>query len=397
LNQGVEELNEEKGRVEARKIYHAKAESIRPLVSELGEAGFVLDDGVDLHTDGELGKDYQQSTIAYKLYEKDHIPEDNQLATDVDALLSTYKSYLANKSTKTKRYWVFQASPQIYDLPGALKALREQTFLTSQHRNEIKPGDTAFLWYAGPGAGILAVATVTSQPKEIPHPEAENAFMKEPEKFTGLQPRVTLHIDKVLESPLSKVELLKDDVLKTLRVIVNPRGTNFAVSAEEARRLMKLLGINEEISTTIGEGVSVDESRFEDLVRKTYLPVTFFQDLETLLLTKQQVILQGAPGTGKTSVAKALAEWWTKSPEKVRIVQFHESYGYEDFVEGFKPITDTVDGTTKFVLKPGPLLQCCEAARKLNNDERIVMLIDEINRAKTSRVFGETLARSRQS
>jgi hypothetical protein len=85
LNQGVEQLNKEHGRAEAREITHQRAEELRKQVSGLLDKDFLLDDNIDLRTDAGLGKDYQYSTIAYKFYETNSIPDDDQILTDLDA------------------------------------------------------------------------------------------------------------------------------------------------------------------------------------------------------------------------------------------------------------------------------------------------------------------------
>jgi 5-methylcytosine-specific restriction protein B len=129
--------------------------------------------------------------------------------------------------------------------------------------------------------------------------------------------------------------------------------------------------------------------RFAELCNETFLPVDFFEDCERLLETKRQFILQGAPGTGKTFVAEKLAAWWAGESGRVLPVQFHESYGYEDFIHGIRPHYDAVTKTTFFKPEDGVFLKFCESAR--NSSARHVLIIDEINRAKTARVFGELL------
>jgi hypothetical protein len=126
---------------------------------------------------------------------------------------------------------------------------------------------------------------------------------------------------------------------------------------------------------------------FAGLCKDTFLPEAFFADCEKLLETKGQLILQGAPGTGKTYIAEKLAAWW--AGKNVEAVQFHESYGYEDFVQGIRPNSDANAGATQFVLEDGRFLRFCESAR--SNSAPHVLIIDEINRAKASRVFGELL------
>jgi len=131
------------------------------------------------------------------------------------------------------------------------------------------------------------------------------------------------------------------------------------------------------------------DGKFEQLCDATYLSRPFFQDFEKLLLTKKQVILEGAPGTGKTFVAQMFAEWFAGPGKQVKLVQFHESYGYEDFVYGIKPMYDDATGVTAFRNRPGVFLKFCEDARK--EQKKFVLLIDEINRGKPSRIFGELL------
>lgn len=131
-----------------------------------------------------------------------------------------------------------------------------------------------------------------------------------------------------------------------------------------------------------------DDSRYASLCEKTFLSPQFFRDCEQLLTDKKQLILQGAPGTGKTWVAEALAEFWAESSNRVKTVQFHESYGYEDFVFGIKPRVDS-KGQTAFVPEEGLFIKFCRQVRE--SKAKFVLVIDEINRAKTARVFGELL------
>ena len=91
---------------------------------------------------------------------------------------------------------------------------------------------------------------------------------------------------------------------------------------------------------------------YEALADDMYLPPDFIKTIVTLLEDKKQVIFQGPPGTGKTYVARALARHLAGADDRVTLVQFHPSYAYEDFVQGFRP-TLLGDGQAGFELKDG--------------------------------------------
>ena len=123
------------------------------------------------------------------------------------------------------------------------------------------------------------------------------------------------------------------------------------------------------------------------LADELLLDVGALRNIEKLLDDKRQVIFQGPPGTGKTYVARKLAESLARSKERVRLVQFHPSYAYEDFVQGYRPAADA-DGRTSFKLRNGPLLEAAEGARA-EPTEKHFLVIDEINRGNLAKVFGE--------
>lgn len=107
-----------------------------------------------------------------------------------------------------------------------------------------------------------------------------------------------------------------------------------------------------------------------------------------LLEERKNVILHGPPGTGKTRAALELAAWWRAAhgQDSVRMATFHPSYAYEDFLEGWRP--DPQSGG--FVLRPGILRQCCEAAAG-QPDRPFLLLVDEINRGDLARILGEAI------
>ena len=127
------------------------------------------------------------------------------------------------------------------------------------------------------------------------------------------------------------------------------------------------------------------EETLHDLAKRLHMSSSqWLSDTLDLLLDKRQVVLQGPPGTGKTYIAQELAEWFAGSLGRSSLVQFHPSYAYEDFVEGFRP---SADGQG-FQLTKGPLLRLAEACLSAPN-ERFILIIDELNRGNIPSVFGE--------
>ncbi|MGB7795116.1 MAG: AAA family ATPase [Pseudonocardiaceae bacterium] len=124
----------------------------------------------------------------------------------------------------------------------------------------------------------------------------------------------------------------------------------------------------------------------DELATELLIDRSWLQEQTDLLWDRRQVIFYGPPGTGKTFIVRKLAAHLAE-PSAVKLVQFHPSYTYEDFFEGFRPVPRK-DGQLTFALKPGPFRTLVDAARDHPSDPYI-LIIDEINRANIAKVFGE--------
>ncbi|MGR3932904.1 DUF4357 domain-containing protein [Streptomyces sp. BRA346] len=118
--------------------------------------------------------------------------------------------------------------------------------------------------------------------------------------------------------------------------------------------------------------------------------IAWLREVRGLLADERQLVLYGPPGTGKTYLALKLAEFLGGGPEQVKLVQFHPSYAYEDFFEGFRPREDPETREVAFRLTAGPLRELADlASREGNRHVPHFLIIDEINRANLAKVFGE--------
>ena len=127
------------------------------------------------------------------------------------------------------------------------------------------------------------------------------------------------------------------------------------------------------------------KSYSEDMfLEEVYMDEETYETLVELVRSKKNVILQGAPGVGKTFVAKRLAYsmMGVKDPNRVMMIQFHQSYSYEDFIMGFRP------SENGFELRSGPFYDFCKTA-EIDSDNEYFFIIDEINRGNLSKIFGE--------
>ncbi|MCD8310183.1 MAG: AAA family ATPase [Prevotellaceae bacterium] len=124
----------------------------------------------------------------------------------------------------------------------------------------------------------------------------------------------------------------------------------------------------------------------DEFLREVFMTEKEYDTLQQLVKTKKNVILQGAPGVGKTFCARRLAQAMTgkKDNSRIELIQFHQNYAYEDFVMGYKPAGNT------FELKEGVFYRFCKRAYS-DPDHAYFFIIDEINRGNLSKIFGELL------
>jgi len=130
--------------------------------------------------------------------------------------------------------------------------------------------------------------------------------------------------------------------------------------------------------------VSLTEYSVEIFLEEVYMDRERYDAIVGLLKTKKNIIMQGAPGVGKTYAAKRLAYsmMGVKDVSRVKLIQFHQSYSYEDFIEGYRP------SGAGFELVKGAFYSFCKKAAD-DEENAYFFIIDEINRGNLSKIFGE--------
>lgn len=151
------------------------------------------------------------------------------------------QSFIWSVQPENERAWIFQSSPEIFDLPTALAQLDRLTWRAKQQHADMRVGDTVYLWESGEDAGILAVATILGEPETRQENGAERAFYLPGAQLPDEERRVPLQIERVLARRLSKKELADHPQLAKMKIMTIPTGTNFKVGETDAVALESLV------------------------------------------------------------------------------------------------------------------------------------------------------------
>lgn len=200
---------------------------------------------------------------------------------------------------------------------------------------------------------------------------------------------ITYEIVEKLDTPISWFEFKDKPELSEMQFIKNRNGSFFKLTPDEYDVILNLIRQEnpEPESNPIHNPVDLEKYTKADFLKEVFMTSDAFDELTALLNLKRNVILQGAPGVGKTFSAKriAYAMMGEKDLSRIEMVQFHQNYSYEDFIMGYKPLENG-----GFELKNGVFYNFCKRA-EANKDKPYFFIIDEINRGNLSKIFGELL------
>ena len=274
------------------------------------------------------------------------------------------------KSSEEHRYWWLNANPKIWSFSNLQTSHVQEYTLFNENGNKRR----VFQNFVDARAGDLVIGYESNPVKQVV------ALAKVSAANDGK--KICFEKTESLVNPIDYRTLKECPELEQMEFFQNPNGTFFKLTKDEYEFIMDM--IREENPLT-SKDMNTSYTK-KDFLSEVYMSENQYDRLSGVLLNKMNLILQGAPGVGKTFTAKRLAYslMGEKDDSRIEFVQFHQNYSYEDFVMGYRPSGDSYE------LKYGIFYQFCKKAEN-QPDKKFFFIIDDINRGNLSKIFGELL------
>lgn len=314
------------------------------------------------------------SDVAYNQSKQNSVKKQTQKADYVDKLNKLVEGQTGVSTSVpagSKQYWWLVANPKIWSIAD-MEIDEEQGYTLyndNGHQRRIfkhflsaKEGDIVIGYEATPTKQIVGLLVISKAN------DGQMICFKKTETFV---------------TPIDFSQLKNTPGLENMEYMKNQQGSFFKVTEDEYDIIMEMV----RAENPIKELGKKDKYSKDDFLDDVFVTKQDYEQLEALLLRKKNLILQGAPGVGKTFAAKRLAYamMGEKDEDRIMQVQFHQNYSYEDFVMGYRPNEDG-----GFDLKEGVFYHFCRVAAT-DKEHKYFFIIDEINRGNLSKIFGELL------
>ncbi len=203
-----------------------------------------LQSEIDLRATTAGPRKYEAGNVAAFQYPRGAVPNDEQLGADLarlQALSDALNPADESEDLTNGSAWIFQSSPEQYELSDALDNLSELTWLVNQYTQQIHAGDRVYLWETGRDAGVVAVGEILTDPAMLTERTEEQSFWRNRAGFVGPKLRVRLGISDVLEPRLLRRDLVTDPILRDLRNLRFANATNFPITPDQEAELRRLI------------------------------------------------------------------------------------------------------------------------------------------------------------
>lgn len=276
-------------------------------------------------------------------------------------------------------YWWLNANPNIWSISKHRDGHRQTYTTHNENGNKrriyryfeaVQPGDIVIGYESSPVKQIKALIEIT---KAMHQSETEGEVIE-------------FEIIKKFEVPIHWNELQNNPALRECEVFINNQGSLFQLTDNEFDIILDIID-EKHIRIEQQQGETLQPYRYAVDPDRPFLAEESFRQIVALLKRKKNIILQGPPGVGKTFVAKKLAYEMMghRNDANIEMIQFHQSYSYEDFIQGLRP-----NRNNGFELKNGVFYTFCQKAHA-HPDRQFFFIIDEINRGNLSKIFGELM------
>ena len=275
-----------------------------------------------------------------------------------------------------RRYWWLNANPKIWNFES-MAVGETQTYTSHNEKGnkrqkykyfgEVKPGDVVIGYVTSPQKEITAVCKVT---KGL-HTSADEGE------------RIEIVKIEQLINPVPYEELKGNVDLAKSEALGNKQGSLFRITEDEYDFIRAII----DDKNPVIKPEPLPSYTKREALSELFLSEQELDDALSRLRRKKNIILQGPPGVGKTFVARRLAYLMMgcKDLSRVEMVQFHQSYAYEDFIQGYRP-----NEQGSFSIKPAIFYEFCRRAQR-DPGRDYFFIVDEINRGNLSKIFGELM------